>query len=75
MLLQMVIQTRFKGDTKDNLVDLTITKDNLLEGHLYGGLRKDLHAFEHPLKGLQLKGLTINVGPRDQPWRERREGP
>ena len=61
----MVIQTRFKADTKDGL----------LEGHLYGGLRKDINAFDHPLKGLDLKGLTINVGPRDQPWRERREGP
>jgi hypothetical protein len=44
--------TLFKADTKDGL----------LEGHLYGGLRKDLNAFEHPLKGLDLKGLTINVG-------------
>jgi hypothetical protein len=48
----MALPTLFKGDTKDSL----------LEGHLYGGLRKDLNAFEHPLKGLDLKGLTINVG-------------
>jgi len=46
------LPTLFKADTKDGL----------LEGHLYGGLRKDLNAFEHPLKGLDLKGLTINVG-------------
>jgi hypothetical protein len=42
----------FKGDTKDSL----------LEGTLYGGLRKELLAFDHPLKGLETKNITMNMG-------------
>jgi len=48
----MVLPKVFKGDTKDSL----------LEGSLYGGLRKDLLAFDHPLKGLETKNITMNMG-------------
>jgi len=48
----LALQKVFKGDTKDSL----------LEGSLYGGLRKDLLAFDHPLKGLETKNITMNMG-------------
>jgi hypothetical protein len=48
----MALPKVFKGDTKDSL----------LEGSLYGGLRKELLAFDHPLKGLETKNITMNMG-------------
>jgi hypothetical protein len=48
----MVLPKVFKGDTKDSI----------LEGSLFGGLRKDLLAFDHPLKGLETKNITMNMG-------------